>query len=91
MIAAGFGNVSVGEKFLVPNQLALTPLLELVLFRASSYDIRRLFAICAGTIPEELGKLTALVELNLASNNLSGEKTQTVVLDSRRWVAPTRG
>ncbi|CAN0131334.1 unnamed protein product [Pylaiella littoralis] len=44
----------------------------------NSYDIR-LFAICTGTIPEELGKLTALRVLYLERNNLSGEKTEKVV------------
>ena len=31
-----------------------------------------------GTIPEELGKLTALEELDLSYNDLSGEETTTV-------------
>ena len=33
--------------------------------------------MCTGAMPEELGKLTALEELSLGRNNLSGEKTQT--------------
>ena len=40
-------------------------------------------------IPEELGKLTALKELYLSNNELSGE-TEKVVLEFRRCVAPTR-
>ena len=34
-----------------------------------------------GTIPEELGQLTALKELSLSGNSLSGEKTKNVVLE----------
>ena len=32
------------------------------------------FDLCTGTIPEELGKLTALERLDLGSNNLTGER-----------------
>ena len=42
-----------------------------------------------GTIPEELGQLTALEELSLSVNSLSGEQTENVVWEPRRCVALT--
>ena len=44
-----------------------------------------MFDTCTGTIPR-LTKLTALEGLYLNDNNLSGEKTATRGLDSRRCV-----
>lgn len=38
--------------------------------------------MCTGTIPEEIGKLTALEKLSLSRNNLSGETNKKLVSDS---------
>ena len=42
-----------------------------------------------GTIPKELGKLTALETLVLSDNSLSGDKTEHVIWEPRRCVALT--